>query len=64
MSREAVTNFADLLSLNMPDPARSGDEQHVVVHRMSTRHRHHVIANAERPSRTPMITAREATRPA
>ncbi len=59
---EAVTVFADPLSLNMPDPAHSADEQRFLVLGMSSRHRLLVVAYAERPPRTRIISAREATR--
>lgn len=59
---EAVTVFADSLSLNMPDPADSADEERFLVLGMSTRHRLLVVAYAERPPRTRLISAREATR--
>jgi hypothetical protein len=58
---EAVTVFADPLSLNMPDPAHSADEKRFLVLGMSTRDRLLVVAYAERPPRTRLISAREAT---
>ena len=59
---EAVTVFADPLSLNMPDPAHYADEERFLVLGMSTKHRILVVAYAERPPRTRIISAREATR--
>jgi len=59
---EAVTAFADPLSLNMPDSAHSAEEERFLVLGMSTRHRLLVVAYAERSPRTRIISAREATR--
>lgn len=47
---EAVTVFADPLSLNMPDPLHSEDELRFLVLGMSTSHRQLVVAYAERES--------------
>jgi uncharacterized DUF497 family protein len=59
---EAVTVFADPLSLKMPDPAHSADEERFLVLGVSTKNRLLVVAYAERPPRTRIISAREATR--
>ena len=59
---EAVTAFADPLSLNMPDPAHSAAEERFLVLGMSTKQRLPVVAYAERAPRTRIINAREATR--
>jgi uncharacterized DUF497 family protein len=60
---EAITVFSDLLSLNMPDPDHSEDEQRYVVLGTSMRGRLLMVAYAERPPRTRIISARRASRP-
>jgi uncharacterized DUF497 family protein len=60
---EAITVFTDLLSLNMPDPDHSADEQRYLVLGTSTRGRLLLVAYAERPPRTRIISARRASRP-
>lgn len=59
---EAVTVFGDLLSLNMPDPDHSENEQRFIVLGMSDRYRLLVVSYTERPPRTRIISARLATR--
>ena len=59
---EAVSVFADPLSLNMPDPLHSEDEQRFLVLGVSTQNRILVVAYAERGDRTRIISARTATR--
>jgi uncharacterized DUF497 family protein len=59
---EASTVFGDPLGLLMPDPDHSSDEQRYVVLGMSNRRRVVVVAFAERPPRTRLISARRATR--
>jgi uncharacterized protein len=59
---EAVTVFADPLSLNMPDPLHSAEEARFLVLGMSLNQRLLVVAYAERGPRTRIITARKATR--
>lgn len=59
---EAVTVFADPLSLSMSDPSHSIDEQRYLVLGSSSRGRLLVVAFAERNERTRIISAREATR--
>jgi uncharacterized DUF497 family protein len=59
---EAVTVFADPLSLNMPDPSHSVDEQRFLLLGLSGRGRLLVVAFGERGERTRIITARKATR--
>jgi hypothetical protein len=59
---EAVTVFADPLSLNLPDPLHSEDEQRFLVLGMSTSDRVLVVAYGERDDRTRIISARKATR--
>jgi hypothetical protein len=59
---EGVTVFADPLSLNMPDPLHSAEEERFLVLGMSIRQRLLVVAYAERGRRTRIISARKATR--
>ena len=59
---EATTAFADLLAMLQSDPAHSVDEERYVVLGMSNRRRLLVVAFAERPPRTRLISARRATR--
>ncbi|MGC9969066.1 MAG: BrnT family toxin [Bryobacteraceae bacterium] len=57
---EASAVFGDPLSLLMPDPDHSiGEERHLVLG-TSNRHRLLVVAFAERPPRTRLISARRA----
>ena len=58
---EASTAFGDPLSLLMPDPDHSLDEERYVVLGHSSRRRLLVVAFVERPPRTRLISAREAT---
>jgi uncharacterized DUF497 family protein len=60
---EASTVFGDSLALLMPDPDHSLSEERYVVLGMSDRRRIIVVAFAERPPRTRLISARRATRP-
>ena len=59
---EAITVFADPLSLNMPDPLHSVEEQRFLVLGVSQLDRLLVVAYAERADRTQIISARKATR--
>jgi uncharacterized protein len=59
---EATTIFGDPLSLLMDDPKHSADEQRYLVIGYSVQHRLLVVAFAERPPRTRIISARLATR--
>ena len=59
---EASTVFGDPLSLLMPDPDHSADEERYLVLGMSTREKLLVVAFAERPPNTRLISARRATR--
>ena len=59
---EAVTAFGDPLSILLADPDHSiGEERYLVMGR-STQNRLLVVAFAERPPRTRLISARLATR--
>ena len=59
---EAVTAFSDPLSVLLPDPDHSVDEERYLVLGMSSASRLLVVAFVERPPRTKLITARLATR--
>jgi uncharacterized DUF497 family protein len=59
---EASTVFGDPLALLMPDPEHSVDEMRYVLLGMSNRQSLLVVAFAERPPRTRLISARRATR--
>ena len=59
---EATTVFGDPLSLLMDDPKHSDDEQRFLVMGISAQHRLLVVAFADRPPRTRIISARTATR--
>ena len=59
---EASTIFGDPLNLLMADPDHSLDEERYVLLGMSNRRRLLVVAFAERPPRTRLISARRATR--
>ena len=59
---EATTAFADPLAMLQSDPSHSVGEQRYLVLGMSARRRLLVVAFAERPPRTRLISARRATR--
>ena len=59
---KASTVFGDRLSLLMPDPDHSADEERYVVLGMAARQKLPVVAFAERPPYTRLIWARLATR--
>ncbi len=59
---EASTVFGDPLNLLMSDPAHTLDEERYLLLGMSNRRRLLVVAFAERPPRTRLISARRATR--
>jgi uncharacterized DUF497 family protein len=59
---EASTVFADPLAMLMADPDHSIDEDRYVLLGESTQRNLLVVAFAERPPRTRLISAREATR--
>jgi uncharacterized protein len=58
---EACTVFADPLSLLMSDPDHSIEEARFIVLGASERSRLLVVAFAERPPRTRLISSRRAT---
>ena len=59
---EASTVFADALAMLMADPDHSTEEQRYVLLGESSQRNVLVIAFAERPPRTRLISARKATR--
>lgn len=59
---EAASVFGDPLSLLMPDPDHSIEEMRYIILGMSNRQRLLVVAFAERPPRTRLISARRAAR--
>ena len=58
---EASTVFVDPLGILIPDPDHSVAEQRYLLLGMSNRQRLLVVAHAERPPRTRLISARRAT---
>ena len=60
---EASTVFGDPLALLMADPDHSEGEARYLLLGMSTRQRLLVVAFAERPPMTRLISTRRATRP-
>lgn len=59
---EASTVFGDPLAMLMTDPDHSEEEERYLLLGMSLRGRLLVVSFAERPPRTRLISAREATR--
>jgi len=59
---EATTVFGDPLAMNKPDPSHSQDEHRFILLGQSDRYRLLVVAYAERPPRTRLISARLASR--
>jgi uncharacterized DUF497 family protein len=59
---EASTVFGDPLNLLMADPDHSRDEERFLLLGMSNRRKLLVVAFAERPPRTRLISARRAIR--
>jgi uncharacterized protein len=59
---EASTVFGDPLNLLIADPDHSHDEERFVLLGMSNRRKLLLVAFAERPPRTRLISARRATR--
>ncbi|MBX3280473.1 MAG: BrnT family toxin [Acidobacteria bacterium] len=58
---EAATVFFDPLSLTVPDPLHSIDEQRFVITGLSYQRRHLVVAHSDRGDRIRIISARLAT---
>ena len=59
---EAATVFSDALSLTIPDPLHSAGELRYVTIGSSVQRRSLVVVRADRPGRTRIISARQATR--
>ena len=59
---EATEAFGDPLSLNMPDPDHSRDEERFVVLGLTRQGRLLVVSYAERGLRSRLISARPANR--
>lgn len=59
---EAITAYSDPLAMLLPDPDHSISEERYLVLGTSTQGRLLVVAVAERPPRTRLISARRATR--
>jgi uncharacterized DUF497 family protein len=59
---EAQTVFTDDLSIAIPDPDHSGDEERQIIIGMSYHHRLLVVIYTERSRRIRLISARKATR--
>ena len=59
---EATTVFGDPLSLLLSDPDHSMEEERLIVLGLSSSQRLLVVAHAERPPLTRIISARLATR--
>jgi uncharacterized protein len=59
---EAVTAFGDLLSITVPDPDHSADENRFLILGLSDQDRLLVVAHVERGDDTRIINARLATR--
>jgi len=58
---EASTVFGDLLSLTIPDPLHSKDEDRLVIIGQSEKQRLLVVVHVERNSSIRLISARPAT---
>jgi hypothetical protein len=58
---EAATVFFDPLSLTIPDPLHSEDDNRFVITGLSHQQRHLVVVHSERDDRIRIISARLAT---
>ena len=58
---EASTVLADFLSITIPDPLRTGNEERLVTIGRSDKHRVLVVAHTERGDVIRLISARPAT---
>jgi len=58
---EAATVFFDPLSITVPDPLHSGDEDRFVITGLSYDRRHLVVVHVDRGDRIRIINARLAT---
>jgi uncharacterized DUF497 family protein len=59
---EAATIFRDVLSVTMPDPDHSHDEERSITIELSNQRRLLIVAHTERGDRIRIISARELTR--
>jgi len=59
---EAATVFDDPLSVTVPDPDHSTEEDRFIIVGQSNRHRLLIVSFAERGDRIRIISARELTR--
>jgi len=58
---EAATVFFDPLSLTVPDPTHSVEEQRFIITGLSYQRRHLVVVHSDRGDRIRIISARLAT---
>lgn len=58
---EAATVFFDPLSITIPDPLHSEEENRFVITGLSYQHRHLVVVHSDRGDRIRLISARPAT---
>ena len=58
---EAATVFFDSLSITVPDPLHSVDDQRFVITGLSYQHRHLVVVHSDRGGRIRIISVRLAT---
>lgn len=58
---EAATVFFDLLSVAIPDPLHSGEENRSVITGLSQQQRHLVVVHTDRGEKIRIISARPAT---
>lgn len=59
---EAATVFSDVLSITVPDPDHSQEEDRYIIIGMSGQNRLLMVAHMERGERIRIISAREPTR--
>ena len=60
--QEATTVFDDVLSVTVPDPDHSVEENRFIIVGMSHRRRLLIVSHVERGDRSRLISARELTR--
>lgn len=58
---EAATVFFDPLSMTIPDPLHSQDENRFIITGLSYQHRHLIVVHSDRGDRIRIISARLAT---
>jgi uncharacterized DUF497 family protein len=58
---EAATVFGDTLSITIPDPDHSEEEDRYIIIGLSQRHRLLMVSHTERGERTRIISARPLT---